>query len=539
MSDARHRPSESSVVRLRLRPSALRRLLIVALALVVLSAVALFVVGQWLGGGQVRAAVEARLTATLGQPVSIGRLGVTLGPRFALTGGNIRIGETHVQAPAIHVERIRVLPRLRALLDREVVVERIDLDGFSVSLLQDEHGRWHVPSAVPAPTQGGTGAVIERVRVTDGRVRVFDRTAGGSIDERASIDDLDADVTVEPDGLRLAPIAARIGTATISGEAHTTPRGAHLQFGSRDIADADLPAFLRLLGSVRPEFLRLKEPASASVTVDIDRASARLSGKGTVTAPQVLLEPLHLSAFEAPFAIDGSRLQFSPASFRMYGGAHRGTATIQLAGTPPAWTVDSRMTGLNVGQFLAALTGRDQRVDGTAAATAALRGRVGEPLDETVRGRLQLTIVDGVVRQFPLLAAINRAIRLTEGDANDTRFERLSATFAIAQGQGTTDDLRLEAGHVRVEAAGRIGADRSLELRGAATVDAERAGAAVASVREFARLRNSRGEIEVPLTISGSLDAPSFGIDLSTAVRKGLADELRRRLRKFIRPPEP
>jgi hypothetical protein len=170
---------------------------------------------------------------------------------------------------------------------------------------------------------------------------------------------------------------------------------------------------------------------------------------------------------------------------------------------------------------------------------AELRGRVGEALDRTVRGRMTLTMTNGVVREFPLLATINRTLRLTAQEGSDTRFEKLSATLAVASGQAATDNLVLEAGHVRVEAAGRIGADRSLALRGTAVIDAQHVSGAVASVREIARLRNSRGEIEVPLTIDGTLDAPSFRLDLETAARKGVADELRRRLRRFIRPPEP
>lgn len=515
----------------------MRRLLIAAVVVAVLALAAVLVLRQFLDGGRVRAAVEARLSATLGQRVSIGRLGVSLFPRLALSGGDVRVGNADVRAPAVEIERVRILPRVRALMRREIAIEQVELDGFIVSVLRDTKGRWHLPSAVPAPTSGGTSAAVERVRVTDGRIRVFDAAANGESTETASIDDLEADVTIDAGGLRFAPITGRIGRTRISGDARTDARAVRLTFSADGIGDEDLPAFVRLLGSERPSFLRLADAASAAVTVHVDRAGSRLTGKGTLRAPQVVLDPLRLQQFEAPFVIDGSRLQFNPTAFAMYGGTHRGGVTVQLAETPPGWTADSRMNGLDVGDFLHALSGRDQQVDGTAVVNASLRGRVGEPLDRTMRGRTALTITNGVVRQFPLLATINRTLRLAASEGNDTRFERLAMTLDIAAGVGTTDDLVLEAGYVRVRAAGRIGADRSLNLRGSAVVAAERVGEAVASVHELARLRNSRGEIEVPLTITGSLDAPSFGIDVSAAIRQGLADELRRRLRKFIRPP--
>lgn len=515
----------------------MRRLLIGLIVLLILGGLALFALGQWLGRGPLRGIAESQLSAMLGQPVSIGSLSVSLFPRLALSGADVRLGSAETQAPSVGIERVRILPRMRRLLGGDVVVERIELDGFTVSVLRDETGRWHVPSAAPAPTTDGSGAVIEEVRVTDGRVRVFDGRAG-AMSETASIDDLHAIVTMESGGLRLSDITGRIGGATISGEARTEPRGVRLEFAANEIQDDDLPVFLRLLGSERPEFLQLADAASASATVNVDGATSRLTGKGILKAPQVVLDPLRLHRFEAPFLIDGSRLQFNPTSFAMYGGGHRGSVTVNLGEAPAIWAANSRMTSLDVGEFLNALTGRDQQIDGTAAVEAELRGRVGEPLDRTVRGRTALTMTNGVIREFPLLATINRTLRLTAQDGNDTRFEKLSMTLAIASGQATTDDLVLEAGHVRVEAAGRIGVDRSLALRGTAVVDAEHVAAAVASVREIARLRNSRGEIEVPLTISGTLDAPSFGLDLESAVKKGLADELRRRLRRFIRPPD-
>jgi hypothetical protein len=62
---------------------------------------------------------------------------------------------------------------------------------------------------------------------------------------------------------------------------------------------------------------------------------------------------------------------------------------------------------------------------------------------------------------------------------------------------------------VRAVLSGQIGFDRSLDLRGRAIIAAERVAAGVDSVHELARLRKASGEVIVPLTITGSLDAPN------------------------------
>jgi hypothetical protein len=53
-------------------------------------------------------------------------------------------------------------------------------------------------------------------------------------------------------------------------------------------------------------------------------------------------------------------------------------------------------------------------------------------------------------------------------------------------------------------------------------------------VRELSGLRNDRGELELPLTITGTADRPSIRIDLKAAVGRSINEELRRRLRQFF-----
>jgi hypothetical protein len=244
-----------------------------------------------------------------------------------------------------------------------------------------------------------------------------------------------------------------------------------------------------------------------------------------------------LDGLSASLEVEGSRLRFQPTTFTVSGGTYDGALGVDLAQTPPRWSIDSAVSGLDAGGFLSALTARDQRLDGTARLRAALRGAVGEPLDRTVEGRLQVRVANGVIRQFPLLATINRTLRLAEGDSSDTRFEQLSATMAVANGWAVTSDLLMVARDVRVEARGRIGFDRMLDLEGQAVLSPVRTAAAIRSVLELAALRNDRGELEIPLTITGTADSPSIALDLQAAITRSLKEELRRRLRGLFKPP--
>ncbi len=521
----------------------MRTRLVVLTAVVLLPCLALGVginLRQSSVAGLVRASAEARLSAALGQPVTIGELGFTFAPRPAFTGSGVRVGTGDAQAPpSLRIDSIRVVPRLRSFFSETIRIEDVRLDGFTVSILRDSNG-WHAPSAFPAPSNDARSSIaIERVRVAGGRLIVFD-ASDGDVRETSRIEDIRADMLIDAAGLRMAPLAGRVGASPINGEATADAKSVHLAFNAPSINDADLAALFGLLGAARPTVVRLNESAAASVAVTVDRARSRLTGRGTIRLPVVTVDPLRMERVEAPFTIDGSRMSFAPTTFVLNGGAHRGSVTLALDADPPRWSADSQLEGVDVGALLDALAGRDARIDGRGGFRGKLQGRVEENFVSGIGGRVRLDIVDGVLHDFPLVATINRVLRLAEAAGNDTRFERLSATLDVAQAAVTTGDLAIAAGDLRVEAAGRIGFDGALALRGLAMVSAERVSAAVASVRELARAKNSRGEIELPLIISGTLDAPRFDIDLEAAIRTGVRDELLRRLRGLIRrPPDP
>ena len=205
------------------------------------------------------------------------------------------------------------------------------------------------------------------------------------------------------------------------------------------------------------------------------------------------------------------------------------------------------MTGVDVARFLAAYSGRDAHLDGTASATASLHAGIRDVLPGGLAGRMHVNVVNGVIREFPLLAAINRTLRLAEGGPATRasngcprrwrspvpwRERRLKP---FGPGHVTTNDLVLQARDVRVEAKGRIGFNASLDLSGVAILSAERSAEAIRSVRELSGLRNDRGEVELPIRISGTMDDPAFSIDLKAAIGRSINDELRRRFRDLIR----
>ena len=521
----------------KIRPVQRRFLTVIAVVLGAFAALAvLLAIRGSLIAGFVREIAESRLSTALGQPVAIGDLGFSLTPRPAFTGSEIRIGGAAQRAPSVALDRVEVFPVLRSFLQGPIHITEVRLDGFTVSILRDAGGRWRAPAVFPAPTtaaKAGGGIGIDRVRVAGGRLLIFDVDANGALRERSRIDELRTDLLPDPQGLRLTSLTGRVGGAAISGEAETDAQSVRLDFSATAIRDADVPALFGLLAASRPAVLRLDEPAAASVSVRIDRATSRLTGSGTLRAPALTIEPLRLQELNAPFVVQGTQITFTPTTFRINGGSHEGRFTLMF-GDAPAWEMDGRVKDLDVGALLDTIAGRDAKLDGQGNIDAELKGRFEPGFLARMDGAARIAVSNGVLHDFPLLATVNRALRLSEGDGQDTRFEALNASLAISRGIATTDDLVIQAGHLRTVLSGEIGFDRSVNLRGRAIVSAERVAAGVDSVHELARLRKG-GEIVAPLTITGSLDAPKIEIDLGTVIREGVVDEMKRRLRQLIK----
>jgi uncharacterized protein involved in outer membrane biogenesis len=511
------------------------RLVSAALILVVLALAAGLAVLRLVDSNALRAVAETRLSALLGQRVTIGAVGFSFLPSLTVTGRDVAIGATAETVPSLHLSRILIVPQVRSLFSGPIAIDQVTLDGLEIRILRDATGHWRMPPVVP--TAGGdaqAGLSVRRLLLRDARVRLFHASPADGARETSSISSIDGEIAVDAEGLRATAMTGRVGGALIVGDALMGPHTARLSFRADRIDDVDLPALLGLMGADRPKVLHLDKPASASVAIEIDRQRSQLSGRGSIRAPGVALDPLRLHALETPFTTDGVRLVFEPSVFELYRGRHTGKFVVDLSSSPAQWVLTNRISDIAIGELLAALSGRDQRIDGTASMAGAVRGRIGDPLDR-VEGNTRVTVLNGVIRDFPLLAALNRALRLAEGSSRDTRFDSLTATFALGGRQAATRDLVLVAREARVEAAGRIGFDRSLDLAGRAALSPERTESAIRSVRELTALRNARGELEIPLTISGTADNPSIAIDLQSAIARALKEEIRRRLLGIIK----
>jgi hypothetical protein len=519
-----------------------RRLLVPVAALVLVIIVGGFLAVRWaLDPSLLKSAAESRLSAALGLPVTIGTVRVSFFPTIAVTGTNIAIvGAARAAGTSLDIRAIHMHPRLSSIFHRPVVIDRVELDGLTLQARRDASGRWILPlpqmpaAAETAPQKAAFD--VSEVLLKNGRLTIAEsRAAGTGVNTKvvAPLDNMSATVHRVGGATRLDALTASVGHSTVAGSGSLDARGLRLSLSWRDLDAADLPLVFALVGTPAPAGLSIegKNPLVLDLTVD---SNGNVAASGKIAADSAALGTLAMTDFRSPVAFANNRLALSQMAFRAYSGTGAGRVSANVLASPVTWSLDADLQHLDVDQFLTENTTAKDKVTGTGALQARLRGSSAAPVERTVAGTVAVSIADGTIRNFPLLAAVYSAFKVGAG-GRDLDFQSLTGTFTVADARATATDLTVRGRDLTMTASGTLGFDQSLAMSGTVLFSAAKAAEFVHSVKELSALRNANGELPVPFTVSGTAADPHFSIDVADLLRRGAQNELKRRLGEKIR----
>jgi uncharacterized protein involved in outer membrane biogenesis len=489
-----------------------------------------------------RTLAESRLSAALGQPVRIGSVHLSFLPSLSVDGTDIVVGgASRESAASLEIHAIRLHPRLSSIFSRPVVIDHVEIEGMTLNAVRDAAGRWMLPLPAPGTAPAGTTAEdgrldLAQVVLKRGRLTIADQQPSGRTPTPpvTAIDNIDATVQRAGNATRLEGLTASVGRSNVAGNGGIGAEGLRLSLRWTDLRGADLPLIFALFGTNAPDGLSFegKNPLTLELRVD---AAGRVSASGRVAADRAALGTLALTAFESPVSFVGNRLAVSPMAFRAYSGSGGGRLMVNAASSPATWALSATVQHLDVDQFVSANTTAKGKVSGSGALDVRLDGTSRVPVERTVAGTAVVSIANGTIRDFPLLAAVYSALKLGSPGDRDLRFQTLSATFDIANQRATTHDLVAKTGEMTMTAAGTIGFDQALAMTGTVRFSPARSDALVHSIKELSVLENGGGELEVPFAVAGTLSAPRFSIDVAGLMRRGLQNELKRRIGEGLR----
>ena len=487
-----------------------RFLLILAGVLFVIAAGLVIAFYQFMSGDSVRLALERQATGWLGQPVRIGAATARIFPRPGLTLHDVRAGEP----VRLVLSDLQISTGLKPLWSRQIADAEVAVSNSRIDL--------PLPFTLPEPAPGSTthnaGVQFESVRTI-----ALHNITGTSRGREITIS---ADASFSQGNLRLQRFTAASGATTLEahGDIRLSPRlDADLQV---DASHVDVDDLIALADAFAPRTAR-RGPTTAALLPG--RIVAR------VTAQTARASGVDVRQFVSTLVAQGNRITLSPVTFQLFGGSYRGVLDVDSDVSSLRATVRTQIDDLDVAQ-LAAFGGAADSVTGRLSGSGTFNGR-GATLADAVAaaaGEGQVTISNGSVKRLGLLRTIVLFFGRPAPDAaasNDT-FDRIDANFAVVRQVVAASALSLHSADVDLFGQGTLTIPTKA-LDGHVDVTLSEALSAQAGT-DLARYTREGNRIVLPAVIGGTLTAPRVTIDAGAAVKRGLRNEVQRRLKDIL-----
>ena len=507
----------------------MKRLVLVGVALIVLAGVGLAILARFVfTGPNVRAAVEAQVSAALGQPVTIGGIGASVYPRVTMDLTDVTIGE-----PArIRLASVHVGTGLRALISRRIEHADVRVDGARLTLPLPSLG----PSGTVAPAAGEDEPPVEIVSIDEIVLRGVEVVSGDRT--------LRGDIELVPHGggarIRRMDLAAETTAIRATGDlTRLVPMTGSVDLAAESLDIDRLIAFVNAFTAASVASAPAAASRGAATASPVGRLTVGLKvGKATTGA-------LVLSDFTATAVVTSDAVRFEPLALGVFGGRYEGSMQLAL-GAVPAFQWRANVTGVDAGSLMA-FAGSPDTITGKLGGSLALQGE-GLQMEQalrTARGRARIDITDGTIAGLQLVRTIVTATSgrggvvnsvsaaaTTQGTPGAERFSRFGATLRLANRVVETDDVAMASTDLDLTAAG------SLRLAEMAAHFAGRAQLSETLSRQAGtdlyRYTQEGGRVTLPVTVTGPIDRLSVRVDVGDVALRAMRNRAIEEARKAI-----
>jgi hypothetical protein len=326
-----------------------------------------------------------------------------------------------------------------------------------------------------------------------------------------------ADVRFAPHATVLDPVVATLGSTTLQGRVtirNVASPDVEFQLSADRMDVAELQHLLAQTPGERPG-----QPREERTSVLL-----RTTGIGHLRAGAVVYKQLRLENVQADARLDHGVVTLQPLTASLYGGQQRGSVVIDATRTPTAFTVVSDLERVDANRLASATTDLKDVVYGALDSSdhVTFTTNNAATIAHSLNGALSLNIPDGRIAHMDLvheIGALARVIKGDDGDQQITKVRNLSAHFTVTNGVAHTSDLTATIDDdATIGGSGSVNlATQALNLRLTAVLSREfsdrvggtRVGGIMSTV-----LANRRGELVVPMLVTGTMRQPRFAPDV-------------------------
>jgi hypothetical protein len=287
----------------------------------------------------------------------------------------------------------------------------------------------------------------------------------------------------------------------------------------------DVDELLALADAFTPPQPGSRTTASPSAPMKI---TARVSAE-TATAGGV-----EVRQFASDLEMNGDRLVLSPLTFQLFGGRYQGAVSAQL-GKTLSLTIKSRLQDLNVAQ-LAAFGGSPDTISGTLTGAGTFSGSGPDVAGvlKSMRGMGTATIANGAIRRLNLVRTVVLFFGRPAADTAEgtDQFDRIDASFSLANQILRAEPLSLRSRDADIVGSVTLHVD-SQALDGTADLSLSEELSKQAGT-DLIRFTREGNRVVLPARLGGTIAAPRLTIDAAAATKRGLRNEVERRLKGFL-----
>ena len=333
--------------------------------------------------------------------------------------------------------------------------------------------------------------------------------------------------------------------------------------GAVSVADFNAPRVSFTLTSRHADFWELmsfmKEEApgaaaangATSTVAPADDFTRKINARGTLTIGAGSFGTLAFTNLATTLTMQQKLIRLDPVAMKLYDGTMTGAATLDMGRTPPVYTVMAETAGIDTNALLTAnlqmkdtlsgsLTGRLAVTTSGAGRDAALVNARGDGMIRIENGHLGgINVLKVLSRASDLLGERSLKEVSSRLAKEGTDFSLLSADLKIAGGKVISESLTMTSPDLELKDDGELNMMAGT-IRVAGQIIFSQA-MSEAMAQEKSRAVDyfwdaKRGRVNLPITLSGPVDAPTPNIDWSSAsgqlagrkVREAVGEKLKK-----------
>ena len=427
--------------------------------------------------------------------------------------------------------------KLMPLLSGKVEVEAITLRDPVVRVIKNERGVLNVstigrtgvavpktPSRAPIPSPEGPLKIlslltVDRVSIEGGKLTYQDLSAPKPTEYILQ----DMELLLQSVRLGQTP-SLHVGTLV---QPVNLPVRLDGTFGPLK-ESADIDAINLQLAVGKTDFTITGKTVGRNASLNI---SAPVINTADLPVALPLQTPVEVNNLQIAAEVQGQDVLLQNFSFQFFDGQATAQGRVTSGSETPPFTGKMTIQGMQLGPALNALATTRVSISGTAGADLGLQGRgfSMSDLTQSLEGTGHMAVKDGKIEGVNLLQeaiAILKVVGLSLDDAKATAFSTIETDLAMKQGIVHVQRLLMDSHDFQATGGGTIGFDQTLNLAVNLNLSQD-FSQKLGRSSPVAKLAMKEGRLSLPLVITGTAQAPSYGLNM-----KGLTGKVQEQVRE-------